>query len=69
MGAQRTLARYHPTLVLELHARSAARSTLVSLAPHGYRYVDLASRREFGDAGELSEWMPDACLQVIGRPD
>jgi FkbM family methyltransferase len=68
-GMLETIARSRPVLMFELHGRTAAAATLAHLAPAGYRYHEIASGRDFARAEELSDWFPEACLQVIGFPD
>jgi FkbM family methyltransferase len=68
-GMLETISRSRPVVMFELHGRTAAAATLAHLAPAGYRYHEVSGGRDFAAARELSDWFPDACLQVIGFPD
>jgi FkbM family methyltransferase len=69
VGMLETIARSRPIVMFELHGRTAAAATLAHLEPAGYRYHEVSGGRDFSGARELSDWFPDACLQVIGFPD
>ena len=68
-GMRETIARARPVLMFELHGRAAAAATLAHLDPFGYRYHEISQGRDFAGARALSDWFPDACLQVVGFPD
>ncbi len=66
-GMQATIGRYHPTILMELHGRAAARGTLEGGDWSGYSFQEAASGESFADASGLTDWFPDACLQVVAR--
>jgi FkbM family methyltransferase len=66
-GMSATLDACSPTVLIELHGQGAARETLQSASWTGYRFQETQSGTTFQNARELSEWFPDACLQVIAR--
>ena len=68
LGMRDTIARHRPTVLVELHGQSAARGTLAGVDWAGYTFQDAASGRNFPSPASLSEWFPDACLQIIARP-
>lgn len=67
-GMRNVMRRYRPTVLIELHGRTAARETLDAPAWEGYTFREAASGRSFDDAAALGAWFPDACLQVLARP-
>ncbi len=66
-GMRRTIVKHRPTFLMELHGRPAAQGTLAGADWSGYQFHDSASGRVFTSAAELSEWFPDACLQILAR--
>jgi FkbM family methyltransferase len=66
-GMQKTIERHRPTLLLELHGQTAARTTLEAIRWAGYTFHEGSSGKRFADAEALIAWFPEACLQVIGR--
>jgi len=68
-GRPRRISSARPVLMFELHGRAAAAATLAHLDPFGYRYHEISQGRDFAGAQALSDWFPDACLQVVGFPD
>ena len=66
-GMRRTVERYHPTMLVELHGQDAARGTLDAADWNGYSFQEASSGRSFETAASLSAWFPDACLQVIAK--
>jgi FkbM family methyltransferase len=67
-GMMETIATARPTLMIELHGRAAASQTLQRLASCGYRYLDTSTGVTYERAEDLSEALPEACVQVIGLP-
>jgi FkbM family methyltransferase len=67
-GMMDTIARHRPTLLIELHGRSRAARTLSKVDLHRYEYRVPGHPALFRTSADLLAWMPDACIQVIGRP-
>jgi len=67
-GMRRTLARFKPTLLIELHGRASARPALAAFEGLDYRFQEVAGERTFDGPEQLLEWFPEACLQVVGYP-
>jgi FkbM family methyltransferase len=65
-GMMGTIDRQRPTIMIELHGRTAASDTLKQLARFDYQYSVPLTGTEFGSAADLIAWFPDACVQVIG---
>jgi hypothetical protein len=61
-----TIDRERPTLMIELHGRTAAADTLKQLAKFDYHYSVPSTGAEYRSTSDLLSWFPDACVQVIG---
>ena len=68
-GMRQTIARYRPAILMELHGQRAASGTLDAIDWSGYTFQEVTDGRTFPTAPALREWFPDACVQVIARPD
>jgi FkbM family methyltransferase len=66
-GMRNTIDQYAPTIMIEIHGKGAALATLEAISWNGYVFRETSSDRSFEDAGALSAWFPDACLQVIAQ--
>jgi FkbM family methyltransferase len=67
-GMMQTLEKTRPGLMIELHGREAAASTLQILAALGYQYLVCATGERYRTAEALLDSLPEACVQVIGCP-
>jgi FkbM family methyltransferase len=67
-GMLQTIARYRPTLLIELHGRGPAAQTVSKVDPLRYEYRVPGHQGVFRSADELLAWMPEACVQIIGCP-
>jgi FkbM family methyltransferase len=67
-GMLRTLDKYHPLILLELHGRYAAEQTLPQLDQVGYRYDDYSKHMEYSDAVEFLRVFPDIVTQILCLP-
>jgi FkbM family methyltransferase len=67
-GMMNTLIESRPGLMIELHGREAASSTLGCLARLGYQYLLASTGGRYPTAEGLLAALPDACVQVIGMP-
>jgi FkbM family methyltransferase len=68
-GMRQTIARHRPAILMELHGQAAARGTLDAIDWEGYSFQEVSGGRTFATAADLRAWFPDACLQVLARPD
>jgi FkbM family methyltransferase len=67
-GMRSVMGRYRPAILVELHGQTAARETLAAADWNGYEFEEATSGQRFLDAAQLSDWFPDACLQILARP-
>jgi len=67
-GMRRTLSESKPRMLLEFHGKVAATQALDVLKEYPYRFKETGSLKEFENAETLSEWFPDAVLQVLAYP-
>ena len=66
-GMVRTLEKYRPLILLELHGHTVADQTLPQLDQIGYRYNDL-SKKEYLNEPEFLRVFPDAVTQILCLP-
>jgi FkbM family methyltransferase len=67
-GMPKVLRDVRPVMLMELHGPGPARDTLAILDGHGYRYLDIRSRREYATGADLVAQMPNAPVQVVALP-
>jgi FkbM family methyltransferase len=68
-GMTNTIVEHRPTMVIELHGKSAAHATLIALDQCYYRYQECSTQKFFRSAKELVDWMTETCIQVIALPN
>jgi FkbM family methyltransferase len=68
IGMQKTLARCHPLLILEVHGRQAAHPTFRRLHDLGYCFQEIAHKQTFETLDSLLAWLPEAVLQFLCSP-
>jgi FkbM family methyltransferase len=67
-GMLRTLEKYRPLILLELHGRPAAEQTLSQLDQVGYRYNDFSRKKEYPNGPEFSRDFPETVTQILCLP-
>jgi FkbM family methyltransferase len=67
-GMLRTLEKYRPLILLELHGRSAAEQTLPQLDQVGYCYNDFSKKKEYSNGQEFLKVFPDSVAQILCLP-
>lgn len=67
-GMLRTLKKYHPVILLEIHGRSAAEQTLPLLDQIGYRYNDCSTKIKYENGLEFLKAFPDTVAQILCLP-
>ena len=67
-GMRRTLARFKPTLLIELHGRASARPALAAFEGLDYRFQVAGERTFDGPEAVCSSGFAEACLQMSAIP-
>jgi FkbM family methyltransferase len=67
-GMHKTLKKYLPVVLIEIHGRKAAKSTFHQLGKLNYRFQDIGTQQIFTDVKPLMDWFPDAVRQFLCTP-
>lgn len=67
-GMKKILLDFHPTLLLEIHGRTAAENTFKHLDNKHYHYKHPSSNQVFTNKNNLLAWFPNSVEQIICIP-